>query len=716
MWAPSRSCASSVCRVPDSGSLESQPGGEGAAEVCRPCLAGSALVRGNLLRLRNQGLELDVRAPRHFLKGLLDWCDGDRSLSEVATLAQQKWGASAFPDFLRAMLASGLLVDASTVALRALTSFSAAGHPCVEEFEIDWSVVCEPARWPRTRVPGLRDSGLSEALELVAPALLSPGHGSPDRAGAGLLRFFVFAPEGPSSDCLRGVCLGQTEGQVAVHARSEPLKWRDIYRAIANPESLRQVHALLVMTAAPAAMTDEGPRVRARRQLFCAGAALQRADDALRWMPFEVSQDIEFDAFRLSRLCGVAAHEIIGCASIRSPVPPALASQPSLKLRWMPAMPVDGSEAVTHVARAELVGANTAGIVGWGRSPDAKTACDIAVSEIVERYSYRRVSLPLTYARGTTLALSVDPRRWVLFADEQYANDQLGVSTYDPVEARHWVKGKELGGEGDVWLPAECIFSIGSLPLEARSAPLMRVTSSGCASDVNAAIACERAAYEVIERDAFLRHWLAQQPCIEVSQASLSADLAARVTSASKVGFRVILGVVQGDLGPVAVAGVTSQARGFFVLGSACAASAEESLSRALIEATVAAKARMLGVPRQKLKPSSIRSPDDHGNLYAQREHFKRALAIFDGGSSESLRALETRWPHNVKERLRSAGKPACWVDLSAAESPRALNSQRIHTVRVLIADTIPIAFGADAVPRGMARFVKRGIFPHPLA
>jgi len=663
--------------------------------------------------LRSQGGELEVKAPGRFLKGLVDWCDGDRSLSEVEALAQRKWGASSFAGFLRAMLSSGVLVDASTVALRALASSSAAAvQTSAGENELDWQAVSEPARWPKSRV-----AGLEEALELVAHALAPYIAEGSAAMRVAAVRSFIFAPEGSRGESLTGADLARIAGrEVEVHARSSSLMWRDIYRAIANPESLQHAHALVVVAAIRSEEHDEDSRSRTRRQLLTTGAALQRAEDALRQVPFELSQDLEFESSRLSLLCGVEAHEIIGCATIRSRVPQRSAPEPSLKLRWMPAAPVHGSEQVTHVVRAELLGANTAGIVGWGRSPDAKTACDIAVSEIVERYSYRRVSLPLTRATGMAMRLTVDPRRWGCFASEQYANAVLGVAAYDPNEERHWVKGRSLEKAGDVWLPAECVFSIGSLPAKARISPLMKVTSSGCASDVDVAVARERAAYEIIERDAFLRHWLAQRPCSEVSPTSLSVDLAARVSSLSKLGLRVVLGAVQGDLGPVAIAGVISPKQGFFVLGSACAGSAEESLGRALTEASVAANARLLGTPRRPISPSAIHSPSDHGDLYAQRRYFEKALALFADASSETMEALEARWPRSVKQRLRSAGKPACWVDLSASEAPASLDGRRIHTVRVLIADTIPIAFGRDAVPRGMAHFVKRGLFPHPLA
>jgi len=58
--------------------------------------------------------------------------------------------------------------------------------------------------------------------------------------------------------------------------------WRDIYRAIANPESLQHAHALVVVAAIRSEEHDEDSRSRTRRQLLTTGAALQRAEDALR--------------------------------------------------------------------------------------------------------------------------------------------------------------------------------------------------------------------------------------------------------------------------------------------------------------------------------------------------------------------------------------------------------------------------------------------------
>jgi hypothetical protein len=57
------------------------------------------------------------------------------------------------------------------------------------------------------------------------------------------------------------------------------------------------------------------------------------------------------------------------------------------------------------------------------------------------------------------------------------------------------------------------------------------------------------------------------------------------------------------------------------------------------------------------------------------------------------------------------------WVDLTRGDAPLSLDGRPIHAVRVLVPNAIPIAFGYDALPRGMSATapVARGRFPHPL-
>jgi ribosomal protein S12 methylthiotransferase accessory factor len=94
--------------------------------VC-PVFAGPALLREGRLRLRAPSCELVVTAPEALVTCAFDLCDGARTLQQVVDEAPDEL-RSQLHDFLRDLLAHGVMVDASLLTLHS-SAYAHQGSP-----------------------------------------------------------------------------------------------------------------------------------------------------------------------------------------------------------------------------------------------------------------------------------------------------------------------------------------------------------------------------------------------------------------------------------------------------------------------------------------------------------------------------------------------------------------------------------------------------------
>jgi ribosomal protein S12 methylthiotransferase accessory factor len=280
------------------------------------------------------------------------------------------------------------------------------------------------------------------------------------------------------------------------------------------------------------------------------------------------------------------------------------------------------------------------------------------------------------------------------------------------------VEGSEWSSGDPVWLPADCVSAAipGSVGQGKR---VMRVGSSGCAADVDIGTAIQRALHEVIERDAFARHWLAQSGGRRVEPSSLPPQLTTRMSALASLGGETSVVCTTLGLGPTIVVLIRNERLGFACLGCASDSSAASATERAFIEAEFAALARCHGARTAKIRPRHVCLPEHHASVFAQRAFFRRADVLVAGDQSP-LRLDQLDWPAALEERLQgAAGRlPAYWVELPSVAGPRQLDGRPLRTVRALIPGCVPLAFGYGALPQSMVahRVTARARFPHPLA
>ncbi|MBL0426641.1 YcaO-like family protein [Ramlibacter alkalitolerans] len=620
-----------------------------------------------------------VRAPSRFIQGILEWCDGSRDLEALACTAESRWGKSRFPSFVEAMLEAGVLLD--EVAARARASSIA---------------------WAGAGVPLHREQ-LEDLARALALPHLPPGSGSKE---AGDLEMLLIVRE-------PGACFAATLYGIATTGDScaglNRLAGVDAsaHRAFCDPLLFEQCSAVLVLAAAGGA-AQRAVDGSLRAALLRAGGM---ADRAQRWAAgrgFSYVPDVAFED-KLAGICRLQLARPVHVGAFVTGQPQGEAAG-AVSVSWQ------DSEAHAGLSIAKATSANAPGVVAWGRAYDPRTALSKSVSELAERLATRQ-ALPCIEATAAELARPVLPTAFARYSERQYADRSLGVSPFVAAERIRWVEGREWPSGDAVWLPADCV-SAAIAASAASGKRLMRVGSSGCAADADIEIALQRALHEVIERDAFARHWLAQSGGRAVDPASLPAQLATRMATLASLGCETSVACTTLGLGPTILVLIRNDRLGFACLGGASDSSATRATERAFIEAEFAALARCHGARTTPVRPRDVCLPEHHASVFAQRAFFRRADVLVAQGQ-RPIRLDQLDWPVSVQERLQGAGRhvAAYWVELPSTASPAQLDGRPVRTVRALIAGCVPLAFGYGALPERMVthEVTQRARFPHPL-
>lgn len=368
--------------------------------------------------------------------------------------------------------------------------------------------------------------------------------------------------------------------------------------------------------------------------------------------------------------------------------------------------------------QATVVGPAGSLATGFGRSTEAQVAMEIARSEACERHAYRHPSRAVRVCKSSALPRHMCPRTLVHYALDQYSNPLLALKHYSIDDKHPWLEATQLQDNEPTWCHAQLVYDARSLQGDKPHRALLWPTTSGCASDVNVLTAVERAGLELIERDAFARHWLAQKTPLSLVKQTLPTVVRELLRHAEGHSMEVDVGILQGAGGPAVITGCTHARQGVCVVSTACGNDLAAALEHSLAESLVTAVLRC-NLPSRSgnVRPFNCRRAIDHGDLYAQRRYFRRAHAITRGPSELSFEQVQQIWPSSLQARLemhKLVG--AAWVDMTSLDAPLAPSGQIIRTARVLIPGLIPLAFGWDGLPRGMGAEVHpHGRFPHPL-
>lgn len=359
-----------------------------------------------------------------------------------------------------------------------------------------------------------------------------------------------------------------------------------------------------------------------------------------------------------------------------------------------------------HTAWVEFPSHSGAALTCWGRSVDPMLAWRKAVAEAAER---RACDQPqgLRAAKLDEVRGALDPRTLLSFTSRQYRAAGSPLRPFSPQRSYLWKDATDLLSGRRRAVPAELVYFRDSLPANAQRTACASANTSGVAAHGTRDLAIESALAELIERDAFLRAWLHGVTGAKLRPESLPARLAARLRALHAAGVDARLMLLRSEPAYVFLAFGQHAARCFTKVGTAAHADPEQALDQAMMEMEAAVAVQLAADRSPPIRPAEVRSPGDHGALYAQPAYYRAADFLV---RSHRARDLPRRANRPGIEPLlgwaRREGFAPLWVDLGRAETVAGT----LHVARVVAPGLIPIGFGYARQP------FDEGTLPHPFA
>lgn len=730
-----------------------------ASMIC-PAFAGTAIAGGRRLRIRHADGELAVEGPPAFLRAALDLCDGTRTMDSLLQALPSGVDAGRFAAFVSDLLEAGALVDGNLLTVHAL-KYAFQGAP---------QGVSAPPRETdgigrRPRVlpggAGLRIESVGEAPWMAAlqgristyafsDAALPPGslaallwslcgitQAGHERLGAGVARRTIASAGAlhlvQPYVALRREVDGHAVGvyrvhypgprQIALERVGDAVR---LMRAFVQPWHVQSA-AGAVFLAGDVVLAATRYRNRAVQYLFSeAGAALHNGGLAAASLGLGYATLGCYDETVVQALCGMGTQTVLGSAVFGALPQAASAAKveggPELEFTWIDTEGVGlpaRSTAALCLARARLRRDAPDGEYAWGADPDPEIAYRKASAEAIERLAWNTLGATVR-ARGAELSDACDPSAHIGYSAAQYRRLDFPFRPYAEERAYHWVRAVALADDAQAWMPADLVHARATLAAAglAENHPLTYATSSGCAAGASVQDATGRALLELVERDAFMRHWLAQRPGAALAEDSLPADIQARLRRLRDLPCEIGVQALDSGWAHVYLAWVRDDARPFATLGAAAGLDPAEALARAVAELESRVLAWTRGHAPGLRQPSLARTPADHFDLYGLRRYYRRADALFDArATAADFPGLAAGRPMAgaLLDRLIAGGVSPLIVDLTTSACVLDHGRRWLHVVKAFAPGLVPLSFGHGLEPLGMvAQAHRRALFPHP--
>jgi ribosomal protein S12 methylthiotransferase accessory factor len=732
------------------------------ARLC-PIPAGPALLDGTCWTVQLPQSDARIEAPAALLRRVATACDGTRSVLDIVAATRPAPMRAKVQALLHDLLGAGVLVDAAlytvaaqrfawtppTIGLRAEKAvwqqvrhrFGLAIHdtttlgPAVAtplDALLDQRCSVRTFNDRAVEETSLRSylwllGGITAVVPAGTQASLPARRTVPSAGATHAIRPYVVLqrPVGPWA-------AGAYEVQypAARRLRLRPVDaaqpgpaW--LPRAVLHPGMLRFAAGMVFLVADPrlAAIKYLG---RGLQFLFIeAGAALQNAALAAPALGLAMSayggyvEPVAAEGLRLGPDDTVLASAIFGPPPTDEQTRLAAEATP-VEFEWRPSSAPHYTLPFHH-GRVRSWPLPATGPDGWGRSADPWLAYLKATVEACER---RAMGTPraVQLARRVDWEAALDPRSVIRYRPEQFQQRGADLRPFDDHLLCGWVTGQQLNIGRPVQVLAEQVYLPTALDetFPGSLAGYVRTSSSGCAGHTAPAPAREAAILELVERDAFMRAWLTQQPGTGISLRGLPGDLARRAQALQQAGCTLALQVLASPWATVALACAQHHGRHFTAVSAAARMTLHEALGSAMEEMEAIVFARLHEPEAARIMPRDVRSPRDHGALYGTARHYRRADALLHAPSTRTFATLakaDAQPSDTALQRLLDAGRDVVMVDISAPHSTIDDGRTAVTVVRALVPGLVPISFGYGREPLGcLDRVDRRGRFPHPFA
>lgn len=722
-----------------------------------PMLNGPCVINGNQLSLHLPDGDVTVQAERRLFQQLVALCDGTRTQSEILddpTVAKNRDELERFMAFL---FEAGVLIDANAfcqtalrysrltnpygaTAARALTSQIARRFPSdrVDDagaFEKVGETPLDDVFESRTSAQTFGGGPVGfEALKSMLWSMCGVVSTHHERIGSSaarrtvasagamhLLKLFVVLRE-PTGPLAPGVYRVHFPSRKTIHFESVSDDIALLPRAFIKPWYL-SFAAGVVFLAGNATVGSVRYGNRALQYLFCeAGAALHNGGLVapklgLGFLTF--GGYCESVAEQMCRLDGdiVLGSAMFGVAASESQIALEQGCR-SLEFGWSD-LRSEHFSMPYFLARARIEG-NDDNEPTWGRDTDPWQAYVKSVAEAVERQGFREPGA-LVFGAMDAVPNAHSPEEFLRYSKAQLNDPQFPFAEFDPSQPYAWVTGvRQSTGEqirvvSDLVHPRQYIRHEGQLGHKITSP-----TSSGCAAHSDWDEAKARATLELIERDAFMRHWFAQRPGVNILQETLPAAIQQRLTALHEAGCLAGVLWLESPYAPCFLAWAQHEQRGFTAVGGGCGMDSAAAISSALGEVETLVFAHFHGGFSTKAKPDTVRLPLDHASLYGHKRYFRRADGVLHANSGVDFSAITQTAPASMDalyDKLAEEGRSPIFFDITPERPYIHQGRTIIRVCKALVPGLIPMSFGRGLEPRGMfEKSHPSSKFPHPFA
>ncbi len=365
----------------------------------------------------------------------------------------------------------------------------------------------------------------------------------------------------------------------------------------------------------------------------------------------------------------------------------------------------------TIACAAELQMRGLSLAVGYGRSQRPDLSQGIALLEALERLGATPGSD--TGAVGASYeelqGRRLDPRRLGMHAAESYGSPDFRFPRFDPQRRLNWVRGVSVGPNLPIWVPEGLAYYGVGQQGDPREAVLYEV-SNGCALGWSLEEAALFGVLEVIERDAFLRHWVLGESPRAIDPDSITDPEALALISAIEDEFDMTVSLMDTSQG-FGVPSIWSLALGSpprpgVVCAGASGLNGQQAIRSALLELAtcVVALVQRWDDPSERARGQAMASDprlvvelEDHALAFGDEsaqgrlgflDHTPRVSADelpavgFDGDIAQALATVVSGLEHQ--------GFDTVVIDQSDYEH-RVLG---LSCVKVLVPGLVPMTFG----------------------
>jgi thiazole/oxazole-forming peptide maturase SagD family component len=355
--------------------------------------------------------------------------------------------------------------------------------------------------------------------------------------------------------------------------------------------------------------------------------------------------------------------------------------------------------------------------IGWGKGLTVSGAVLSAVGEAIERYA---ASLPdperIIWERPDDLGAEfLDPRTFALYTDAQYDSDDFPYARYDPGVRHPWVRGRWLGSDAPVWIPA--VFAFLSLTLETEHV-ICQGSSNGLAASFGSDDGARRAALELVERDALMSAWFLGCPARRVELDDTLDPLLGGVID----GIEGLGAVVEVYVLPTSACGTTVLCLGLgdgerypgVTIALGADLDARAALQQAVLELgqTGPHLRRMMQSSAVPVPPNaaSVREMLDHAAYYFPLERAQAFDRLRGNVAPIALRDVAKQGPSSsltaCVSALDAAGVRVAVVDVT----PPDVATGPFRVVRAVSPDLQPISHGYGLERQPVRRIRDRGL------